>query len=87
MSLSYTLHVIKELKESDYLLWTVDVSALMVISSFGSLCPDLVEELFDFVLRVDSSTFICPSTESDMISIISKFAGPVFFKTLTLPRN
>ena len=52
MSLAYTLHVIKELKESDYLLWTVGVSTLMVISSLGSLCPDLVEELFDFVLRL-----------------------------------
>ena len=87
MSLAYTLHVIKELKERDYLLWTVGVSALMVISSLGSLCPDLVEELFDFVLRVDSSTFICPSTESGMISIIFELAIPAFFKTLTLSRS
>ena len=65
----------------------VGVTTLMFISLFGRLCPDLLEKLFEFVFRMDSGAFICPSTESDMISIISDSPNPASFKTSTLSRN
>ena len=64
-----------ELKAAAYLLRTLGVSTLMFTSYFGVLCPDLLEKLFEFVFRMDSGQFICASTESDMISIISDSAN------------
>lgn len=51
----------------------------MFMSSCGSSRPDLFEDLFEFVLRMDRDPFICPPTESDMTSNISESASPAFF--------
>ena len=81
------LRFLFELKAPAYLLRTVGVTTLMFISSFGRLCRDLLEKLFEFVFRMDSGPFICRSTESDMTSIISDSANPASFKTSTLSRK
>ena len=57
----------------------MSVSTLMFMSSCGSSRPDLFEDLFEFVLRMDRDPFICPPTESDMTSNISESASPAFF--------
>ena len=58
--------------------------ALISVYYFGSSCPILLKQLFDIVLGTDRDPFICPSTESDMISNISESASPASFKASTL---
>ena len=58
--------------------------ALISVYYFESSCPILLKQLFDIVLGNDRDPFICPSTESDMISNISESASPASFKASTL---
>lgn len=57
-----------------FLLRTEGVSTLILTSSFGISCPDLL--IFEIALGIDNVPFIAPSTDSDIISKISKCARP-----------